>query len=356
MPAGLLGGAATSGMSISDIMKRMQGQQDTANAANTQRGQQAGAAITFGHDSTNAAYGNAASQYANFGQAADTRINQNLQKNQGAAQQNLVSRGLGNTSITDAVMRGYQNDAELQHQQVGETKAQHLGDISMAQAQSERGYAQDYSGMLERQYDNGPDQSLYANLAKEAAAGANQSPVQVTQQARSNDASAQTGAIQQQQTNAAIMGANRGAGAGSGAAGSYSNGSMNGGGGGMGGGGAAGMSGGINGGGNGYGGGSTGYEAPSGYDSGMMPAGGWGTMYHGGGGGGGGQNLNPSITDAMQSNAGQPQMATGTDAASYGSQDQHLGQQQDIGFDPSGPQPGQSYDEWLFLKQQMDGG
>jgi hypothetical protein len=58
-----------------------------------------------------------------LGLSQQREIEDAYRRNTGAAQQNLVSRGLGNTTITDTVMRGYQRDRQRALQDVAEQKA-----------------------------------------------------------------------------------------------------------------------------------------------------------------------------------------------------------------------------------------
>lgn len=159
------------GYSISAIMKKLQDEQDKANAANQQRATEGMGDINsaYGKGSTN--YANATADIANMGQAEGDRIDRNTQKSLGSSQQSAVSRGIGNTTITDSLARGITDDAELQHEGVNEQVGRLQSGLQTQQAGFENQYGQEQAGFLERQNDNGPDSGLYSSLIRAASSG-----------------------------------------------------------------------------------------------------------------------------------------------------------------------------------------
>ncbi len=127
---------------VQDIIGQMQAAQNKANQANEQRYQQI------------------LGQYANLGQAGRARIEEQTTRRQAAATQNLVSRGLGNTTITSAVERGIGRDAEISRQELDER-------VAVQKA-----------GVMERRTDTGPDLGMFANLLQQA--GQQQAPARAT--------------------------------------------------------------------------------------------------------------------------------------------------------------------------------
>lgn len=128
--SGLFPNASTG---LKDIIKQLQDAQNVANKANETR------------------YQDILGMYGNLGQAGMTRIGQQEQQAQAKNEQNLTSRGLGNTTVTSATNRGIANDAEQQRQQLQESVAEKK------------------AGVMERRTDQGPDMSMYANLIGQAA-------------------------------------------------------------------------------------------------------------------------------------------------------------------------------------------
>lgn len=153
---------------IAALMQQLQSSQDAANTANDTRYNQSLANQSTQHGLAEGLYGQANTDIANVGQAANTRINQNLQNQQAVGQQGLISRGLGNTSIRDTVARGYNSDAELQHEQVDEQQGQLQSGLATQQAGYENQYGNQLSGIYESRSDQAPDTSLYANLIQNA--------------------------------------------------------------------------------------------------------------------------------------------------------------------------------------------
>jgi len=118
---------------IQDLIQQFQLSQEQANKVNEQR------------------YKDILKLYENLGQAGRTRIERETAQSQAQATQGLISRGLGNTTITSAVQRGISEESELARQQLEET-------VALQRA-----------GVMERRTDAGPDTGLYASLLQAAA-------------------------------------------------------------------------------------------------------------------------------------------------------------------------------------------
>lgn len=157
-------------MSISGIMKRLQDEQNAANLANDTRYNHALSSQATAHASQQNLYNNAYNDVQNVGNVARQRIQKNYMNASGAGRQSLISRGLGNTTIMDSVLRGYADDAELQQQGVDEQQAQLRSGLRTQQAQNEGAFGDRIAGIMERRNDTGPDTGLYSNLIQAAMA------------------------------------------------------------------------------------------------------------------------------------------------------------------------------------------
>lgn len=123
-----------------------------ANAANQKRLQQ----IVGNLDANGNPVDGATGLLGSIGATAKSRVQESSTKAAGVADQDLISRGLGNTTIRSSVQRGIQTD---------ENRA--MQDIDNAVAQQK-------AGVLERVSEPGPDMGLYANLLRGIGSGQGQ--------------------------------------------------------------------------------------------------------------------------------------------------------------------------------------
>lgn len=113
---------------------------NTGNQANqfaAQGQQQLGA----GEQSAQGFIQNAIQNNAGFGTAARARVQQELQEAQGKTAQSAVSRGLGNTTVVDALQRGNSRDAETQNQAIDEAAANRASALNLQQANTATTFA-----------------------------------------------------------------------------------------------------------------------------------------------------------------------------------------------------------------------
>jgi hypothetical protein len=164
-----------------DIIRQIEGAQKKANDANLARyqellahidslGQQVGSAGT---------YGQAESYIQNIGNAARQRIGETGIQQKGLADQDLISRGLGNTTIRTSAMRGIASDTERQMQSADEMEMTAKAGLMERRAGLETDIGKLKASAIEGRYDKGPDMSMYANLLQAASAGQT-SPVTAT--------------------------------------------------------------------------------------------------------------------------------------------------------------------------------
>lgn len=155
------------------IASAVQSSQNQANQANQARYNQGLGVLTGGANSAQGYISQALANSNKIGQAARTRVGQNLQNAQGSTTQSAVSRGIGNTTILDALQRGNSKDAENANQQIDEQIADRASNLNLQQANQSNQGANSIAGFIAARNDNGPDLSTYANLAR-AAAGSTQ--------------------------------------------------------------------------------------------------------------------------------------------------------------------------------------
>ena len=93
-----------------------------------------------------------------FGQGERRRISQGMKQAQGQAEQDLISRGLGGTTVRSAVRRGIRSSAEDATQDLEDRVARQRMDIIGGRA-----------GVTERRTDAGPDAGLFAQMMMGAA-------------------------------------------------------------------------------------------------------------------------------------------------------------------------------------------
>jgi hypothetical protein len=127
--SGLISGGSSG---LMDIVKQLQAAQTAANKANETR------------------YQDILKQYDTLGKAGETRIAQGEAQAQAKSQSSLTGRGLGNTTIVDAMSRGISGDAETSRQQLQE------------------GITRDKTKVMEAKTEQGPDMSMYAQLLAQA--------------------------------------------------------------------------------------------------------------------------------------------------------------------------------------------
>ncbi len=98
--------------------------------------------------------------FANLGQTGETRIAQNQAQQRGRTEQDLITRGLGNTTIRQSALGAVDRDAEQARQSLGESiNQQKIGTkLNLANMKGD--------ALLSRQ-NVGPDQSLYLQLLQQ---------------------------------------------------------------------------------------------------------------------------------------------------------------------------------------------
>jgi hypothetical protein len=141
---------SSTGPSFGSLFSNLQGRQDAANQANEARYQQG--LQTFG---------DAFTASNTIGQSAKNNIADALSQNNARSLQSSISRGLGNTTIQDAMYRGNQKVADAANLAQDEATAGRGINLSLAKAQ-----------FIANRNDTGPDAGLFSNLMQQASSDA----------------------------------------------------------------------------------------------------------------------------------------------------------------------------------------
>ena len=154
----------------------MEAAQKQANKQNLLRYKQLLSTIKGIKTQTGKSFKKAFEQIQGVGDVARQRVEQGKVRGQASAEQDLISRGLGNTTIRSSVRRGIADDAELQQQGIDEMVAQQRSGLFERRAGMQFNVGQLRAGAIEGRNDIGPNMSLYAQLLQAAAAG-NTNPI-----------------------------------------------------------------------------------------------------------------------------------------------------------------------------------
>lgn len=134
------GGTSASGKSLAQLLEE-------ANAANEARYKEG-----LGW------YDQMANNVQGFGNTAMERIGRNETMQHGAAEQSLISRGLGNSTVVPAVQRGISSDAEFARTNVNEQQARAMNDVISQRV-----------GWIGARSDIGPNLGMYAQYQQGAS-------------------------------------------------------------------------------------------------------------------------------------------------------------------------------------------
>lgn len=108
----------------------------------------------------------------NYGQSARQNIADTTAQQQGAMQQSMIGRGLGNTTVMDAGTRGINYDAGKQNLQLSDQIAQQRVGLQNQFNQQNTGQANQQANFLERMTGQYPNAGLSAQLAQQYGAAA----------------------------------------------------------------------------------------------------------------------------------------------------------------------------------------
>jgi hypothetical protein len=159
------------------IINQFMQAQTQANAANERRYAQLLNAIKGLQGRTEDTYGEILNRIESTGQVARRRAQQSATRAGGQAEQDLISRGLGNTTIRAAVQRGIGEDLELQQQAIDEQQALMQAQALEGRTGADRATTAMLASAIEGRSDVGPDMGQYASLLRQAASAGDQKPL-----------------------------------------------------------------------------------------------------------------------------------------------------------------------------------
>jgi hypothetical protein len=131
---------------------------EAAKQANLERYQQGLATLRAG-------YTTAEGQAQQFGTTALQGVEESAIQQRAKGEQDLISRGLGGTTIRGAMTRAVERERVSGRARIGEQRAMMLGGLAQQRAR-------DISGFMERRTDVGPDLGMFASLIQSAQQGA----------------------------------------------------------------------------------------------------------------------------------------------------------------------------------------
>ena len=164
-------------VNIADIIKQLEKSRARANKENIARYGAGLKELGGGRETLRGLYSQADDLSSIIGRQAAQDVNRGAQRGQAMGIQNLISSGLGNTTITGAMMRGVEEDRRRAMQGVEEQKAQQQMGLLTQQAGQEFGMSGTIADFMASRSDVGPDISQYGNLIQQAAAAGTGQPI-----------------------------------------------------------------------------------------------------------------------------------------------------------------------------------
>lgn len=171
LPTGGSGGAISSssggGLNIDELLRRLQEEQSNANNAGLARYQSLLETVGGAQTSVLGPGGTldrADELTQNMGQTARRRIADSTAQQLGSSEQDLTSRGLGNTTIRSNVRQGIQAGAEQANQAVDEQVSTARAGQLQQRAGTQMDFARLMGDSILSRNDQGPDMGMYANL------------------------------------------------------------------------------------------------------------------------------------------------------------------------------------------------
>lgn len=158
-------------LSINDILKSFQEQQQRANAANEARYQELLKTIQQTAAKVGGRFDQADQLLQDVGQSEFDRIAEDRARAQATAAQQLISRGLGNTTVTQTAARGINADAAKQRQALTEQIAAQRSGLLERRGAMEQAQGDFLAQMIEARSDVGPDLGLMAQLLQQLGQG-----------------------------------------------------------------------------------------------------------------------------------------------------------------------------------------
>jgi hypothetical protein len=166
-----------SAINYDDLIAQLQQRQDRANNANRRRYQQLLDTIDQTSETALGSYNEAMGLVDTLGHASRRDIDRGAQRTAATADQDLITRGLGNTTIRSSVQRGVEDDRAMNQLRLQESLAAQRAGLLTQRAGLEVDLGSLMAQAIEGRYDDGPDLGLYAQLLQASAAAGNQQPI-----------------------------------------------------------------------------------------------------------------------------------------------------------------------------------
>jgi hypothetical protein len=148
----------------------LQTQQDAANSANNLRYGQGLGVLTGGYNTSAGDIEQAIAASNLNGTTAKKQVGVQLQNDLGHTEQDAINRGLGNTTIRNAMLDMDKRRSNDANQAIDEQVSNRLSGLKLQAAQNANQGAGSIAGYIAGRNDVGPDAGMYANLAAQAAA------------------------------------------------------------------------------------------------------------------------------------------------------------------------------------------
>lgn len=145
-------------------------EQQRANAANEARYQQSLSLMTGARKRMSSLFDAARAQLASQGRQGGIDIDIGAARQQAQGTQNLMTAGLGNTTVRGAMSRGIETDRTAAQARLSEGIAGQRAGLLTQQAGAEMSGAQAMTGLIGSKQDVGPDMGRYASLVEKANA------------------------------------------------------------------------------------------------------------------------------------------------------------------------------------------
>lgn len=152
------------------IMQIFQNMQELANQANEQRYQDILGVIGQTQESVRGTYDEIGGLLANLGESSRENIQRQEERGKAQSYQSLINRGLGGSTIKDAMERRIGEQADIAEGQLDESlRAQQAGVLQQLAGAEER-MGSFLAQMMEARTDQGPPADLYSSLLQQQAA------------------------------------------------------------------------------------------------------------------------------------------------------------------------------------------
>ncbi len=158
-------------LDIEALIRRLDEQQEESKQANLQRYEALLTHIANLGEQVGGTFGQAQQLQETIGTAARTRISELGVKAGAQAEQDLISRGLGSTTMRSSAKRGVTSDTQRALAEQGEKEAALKSGLIERRAGMETQIGGMKASAIEGRTDTGPDFSMYAALIQAAAAG-----------------------------------------------------------------------------------------------------------------------------------------------------------------------------------------